>query len=275
MAMTNASATTCLNPVEGYRLWAHTYDHEANPMLSLERRVLEPLLPTVAGLDIIDLGCGTGRWLEVLKQSGARSLLGVDFSREMLEVAASKLGDAAQLVQGNCVGVPLADNSVDLVLCNFVLSYVEDPETLLKKVRGALRPGGSLFITDLHPGTAAALNWRRGAGSNEDFREIRTSRRAIEEVLSICEYADLQLRVRWEPRLGAPERHIFENNGKREYFDRIKQFPAIYVLQLSPVREHHPASVDSAAPRAMSALYGGRFVLGPHDSFHGEMKLAQ
>ena len=52
-------------------------------MLSLERRILEPLLPPLADLDVIDLGCGTGRWLQILHAAGARRVLGVDFSPEM------------------------------------------------------------------------------------------------------------------------------------------------------------------------------------------------
>jgi hypothetical protein len=50
-----------LSPSEGYRVWASSYDREANPMLSLEQRILATLLPPVAGLDVVDLGCGTGR----------------------------------------------------------------------------------------------------------------------------------------------------------------------------------------------------------------------
>lgn len=272
--MSNASATTCLTSAEGYRLWAGTYDHEGNPMLSLESRVLAPLLPRVAGLDVMDLGCGTGRWLEVLKQSGARSLVGVDLSREMLDVAAAKLGDTLRLVHGDWAEIPFAHNSADLVLCNFVLSYIEDAEAFLKRVRWVLRSGGSLFITDIHPGTASALNWRRGPGSKENFHEIRVSQRPIEEVVSICEHAGLQVRVRLEPRFEEPERRIFKASGKQEYFDRIQEFPAIYVLQLTLASEDRRASVDSMDPVTTNALYGGRFALGPHDSFRGEMSIA-
>jgi cytosine/adenosine deaminase-related metal-dependent hydrolase/SAM-dependent methyltransferase len=272
--MLSTSATTRLSPAEGYRLWARTYDHEPNPMLSLESRVLEPLLPTITGLDVVDLGCGTGRWLEVLQKCDARSLLGVDFSREMLDLAASKLGAAARLVHGNCGEVPLADNSADLVLCNFVLSYIEDAEALLKRVRWALRPGGTLCITDIHPGTASALNWRRGGGPKGDFREIFTSQRPIEEVLSICKYAGLHVRVRLEPRFGEPEQRIFEGNGRGEYFDRIRDFPAIYVLQLSAPQQGHLASVHSTESRTICSLSGARFALGPQDNFRGEMRLA-
>src|ERR1700726_4250389 len=113
--MSSSEITACLTPAEGYRLWANTYDNECNPMLSLEQRILEPLLPSLAGLDVIDLGCGTGRWLNTLKDKKARSLLGVDFSPEMLRVAQSKLDSAANIECADCENASLQNSSADLI----------------------------------------------------------------------------------------------------------------------------------------------------------------
>src|SRR5271165_4740131 len=111
--MASTSSTPTLSPSEGYRHWARKYDAEPNPMLALERRYLEPLLPRVAGLDVVDLGCGTGRWLENLKEGEPRSLLGVDPSREMLRQATKKLGSAARFVRADGGAAPLAEASAD------------------------------------------------------------------------------------------------------------------------------------------------------------------
>ena len=46
---------------EGYDRWAMIYDDEDNPLIVLEERHLPGLLGDVQGLDVIDLGCGTGR----------------------------------------------------------------------------------------------------------------------------------------------------------------------------------------------------------------------
>jgi cytosine/adenosine deaminase-related metal-dependent hydrolase/ubiquinone/menaquinone biosynthesis C-methylase UbiE len=272
--MSNAPATTCLRAAEGYRLWAQTYDREANPMLSLEKRVLQPLLPGVVGADVVDLGCGTGRWLEALRELGAGSLLGLDFSAEMIEVAKSKLGGRGRLMQANCADAPLAAESADLVLCNFVLSYVEDADRFLAKVRQMLRPGGSLFLTDIHPGTASALNWRRGVGTGDGFQEIRTYRRSIEEVIASCARAGLELCVRLEPRFGDEERQIFKANGKRKYFESIAEFPAIYVLQLRALNAPERVRAQQNVSETITGLCGARFALGPGESFHGAMEFA-
>ena len=50
----------------GYDRWASIYDREANPLIGLEQPVVREALGDVAGLSLLDLGCGTGRhavWL--------------------------------------------------------------------------------------------------------------------------------------------------------------------------------------------------------------------
>ena len=269
--MASTIPTSCLSPADGYRLWADTYDHEANPMLSLERRVLEPLLPPLAGLDIVDLGCGTGRWLEALKGAGARSLLGVDLSPEMLGLARPKLGSEAKIVCADCADAPLGVASSDLLLCNFVLSYVEDARQFFEMVSKVLRPGGSLFVTDVHPQTAASLNWRRGVRSRGEFQEIRTQERTLSEVVSLCQKANLHVATLLEARFGDEERVVFEREGKKEYFDRISSLPAIYVLQVSARKKSRDIVQRKSRSQAISRLQNSRFALGPTASVQGEL----
>jgi SAM-dependent methyltransferase len=272
--MSSSGTTSYVTPAEGYRMWANTYDDEPNPMLSLEQRILEPLLPQLVDLDVVDLGCGTGRWLKALQRAGARSLLGLDFSPEMLGLAKSKLAGVANLVCADCGSASLAGNSADVILANFVLSYVEDVGHVVEMASRALRPGGSIFITDIHPETAAALNWRRGGRGQREFHEIRTHQRTIDQIISVCEKANLYVALVQEPRFGDEERHIFEKNGKQKYFNQIKGLPAIYVLQVCAPKEstvHGP--LKNTASTIMS-LRGARFALGSSDSFLGEMRLS-
>jgi cytosine/adenosine deaminase-related metal-dependent hydrolase/ubiquinone/menaquinone biosynthesis C-methylase UbiE len=271
--MSSSEITSCLTPAEGYRLWADTYDDECNPMLSLEQRILDTLLPSLAGLDVIDLGCGTGRWLSALKDKKARSVLGVDFSPEMLRVAESKLGSAVNVECADCENTSLQDSSADLILCNFVLSYIEDAANLLKITRRALRPGGLLFITDIHPATSVILNWRRGVNLQQIFHEIRTHHRTIRDVIELCERANLQVAVLIEQPFGDEERLTFEKNGKVEYFDRIRELPAIYVLQVRAPQESFGTPARTKTQSSINSIRGARFALGPTDSFQGELDL--
>jgi cytosine/adenosine deaminase-related metal-dependent hydrolase/SAM-dependent methyltransferase len=268
------TTTSCLSPAEGYRLWATTYDDEPNPMLSLEQRILEPLLPSLLDKDVVDLGCGTGRWLKALQGAGARSLLGVDFSPEMLGHAKSKLAGAANLVCAACASVSLKPNSADVILANFVLSYVEDVAHLLETASRALRPGGSMFITDIHPETARVLNWRRGGQGQREFHEIRTHQRTLDQIIALCEQANLSATVVLEPRFGDPERLIFEKNGKQEYFHRIKGLPPIYILHVRAPKKPTVHSLLKNTASTITSLRGARFALGASDSFVGQMQLS-
>ena len=100
--MADSTSTRCLSTTEGYRLWSQVYDSEPNPMLLLEQRFLEPLLPPVVGRDVVDLGCGTGRWLEKLALLKPRSLIGIDSSAHMLARAVGKVRGSATLLREDC-----------------------------------------------------------------------------------------------------------------------------------------------------------------------------
>src|SRR5437899_3527724 len=60
-----------LSTREGYDRWAMIYDDEDNPLIMLEERHLPDLLGDVHGLDVVDLGCGTGRRSVRLVAAGA------------------------------------------------------------------------------------------------------------------------------------------------------------------------------------------------------------
>ena len=270
--MPTAVAPSPLAPLDGYQLWSRTYDHEHNPMLSIEQRILESLLPPLCGLDIVDLGCGTGRWLGAAKNTGARSLVGVDISPEMLNVARAKLGDAATLVCAECTNATIPPASADLIFCNFVLSYLDDPERLLRFVKTALRPGGSFFLTDVHPRTAAELEWRRGVSTAGAFKEIRTYQRSLDEIVERCKKEHLELALQLEVPFGIEERILFERNGKQEYFDSIRGRPAIYLLHAihrgkpqTDIRQNELAGVN--------CIRAGRLAVGPSDSVRAEIRI--
>ncbi|MGB9434330.1 MAG: methyltransferase domain-containing protein [Candidatus Acidiferrum sp.] len=253
---------------------AHRYDTETNPILSLERRFLEALLPHVRGLDVVDLGCGTGRWMEILKATAPRSLLGIDSSREMLWQAKRKLKNAARLLHADGAAAPLAPVSADLVLCNIMLSYVENPAALLSNVRIALRENGSFFLTDVHPGTSAALQWRRGIHAKAGFQEIRTTPCSMDAIIAFCEGAGLQLCARLEPCFGEPEREIFAAAGKLKYFERALGHPAIYILQFRPLPKMHARVSQNLAEDAIDSIRNARLAIGPQECLQGTLTIS-
>lgn len=100
---------------------------------------------------LLDLGTGTGRMLELLGDR-ADQAIGVDLSKEMLNVARSKL-ERSQLSQvqirhGNLYQLPFSNGSFDIAVIHQVLHFLEDPADALQETVRVLTPGGRLFIVD-------------------------------------------------------------------------------------------------------------------------------
>jgi ArsR family transcriptional regulator len=108
-------------------------------------------LPTGPLGDVVDLGTGTGRMLELVAGRASR-LVGIDRSREMLALARAKLDRADargwQVRHGDVHALPLADESFDVALMHQVLHFLKDPEEALAEAARVLRRGGLLVVVD-------------------------------------------------------------------------------------------------------------------------------
>lgn len=104
--------------------------------------------------DLIDVGTGTGRMIELLA-GRATSALGIDRNPEMLRVARARL-DALGLAQarvqaGDMYALPLAAGSCDTLLLHQVLHYADNPAAAIAEGARVLRRGGRLLVIDLMP----------------------------------------------------------------------------------------------------------------------------
>lgn len=117
-------------------------------------RVLAAMLPADGIGDLLDIGTGTGRMLEVFGPRAARGL-GIDLSREMLAVARANLERAGlrhcHVRHGDMYQLPLPSGSFDVVLVHQVLHYAEDPALALAEAARVLKPGGRLLVVDFAP----------------------------------------------------------------------------------------------------------------------------
>ena len=106
----------------------------------------------VAGLRILDVGCGAGHLFEPLRDRGA-VVTGAEPSAKMLELARRRLGPGAALHQAGLGGDPLPfpDSVFDVVVACLVLHYLEDWQAPLADLRRVLVPGGRLIVVVDHP----------------------------------------------------------------------------------------------------------------------------
>ena len=250
------------SPAEAFNAWAEVYDSQPNPLLLLEQRVLGAMLPDVQGLDVLDVGCGTGRWLQRLTDSGARSLVGVDPSPEMLAVAAGKVAARCTLQVGDCRALPVSAASADLLLCSFVLSHVDDLEVCAREMYRTARPGATIFVADMHPETEVTCGWKRTFRVETTRTQMKTRRWGLQEVLQAFTACGLKTISLSEPRFGLEERSMFEECDRLGAYHAAESLPAIYVLRLKkPATAPRPRRIVS--PAEGTTLSGARCAVGP------------
>jgi malonyl-CoA O-methyltransferase len=136
----------------GYDRWAEVYESDENPLLTLEEPEVARLLGPVEGLELLDLGCGTGRHALRLAAEGAR-VTAVDFSQGMLDKARVKAGaDRVTFLQHDLALVlPFDDGAFDRVISCLVLEHIVDLHGLFSEMRRVCRPSGHLVVTAMHP----------------------------------------------------------------------------------------------------------------------------
>jgi len=122
-----------------------------------EREVEAALIEIVAAAaprDLLDVGTGTGRVIEVLAPLVGQAL-GIDQSREMLASARVNLeraGASNGMVRlGDMYQLPLPDASFDAVAIHQVLHYADRPAAVIAEAARVLRPGGVLIVVDFAP----------------------------------------------------------------------------------------------------------------------------
>jgi len=121
---------------------------------------LAEIVRAAAPRDLLDVGTGTGRMLEVLAPAVGHAL-GIDLSREMLAVARVNLERAGLengiVRRGDMYQLPLPDGSFDAAVIHQVLHYADRPAAVLFEAARVLRPGGVLVLVDFAPHTLEFL----------------------------------------------------------------------------------------------------------------------
>jgi ubiquinone/menaquinone biosynthesis C-methylase UbiE len=137
---------------EGYDRWAGVYDTDGNPLIALEERHIGRLIGDPHGLDVADVGCGTGRHALRLAAAGAR-VTALDFSSGMLDRAHAKAGASAVRFLAHDVSrsLPLPDHAFDRVLCCLVAEHIVDLDALVRDLARICRPRGSIVVSAMHP----------------------------------------------------------------------------------------------------------------------------
>ncbi|MDA0656461.1 MAG: metalloregulator ArsR/SmtB family transcription factor [Proteobacteria bacterium] len=126
---------------------------------------LTALWPQVPVRDLLDIGTGTGRILEMVADRVGRGV-GIDQSRDMLAVARVNLERAGikncHVRHGDMMQLPFGDGAFDVVTFHLALHYAERPGLALLEAVRVLRVGGTVVVIDFMPHSEHRLRQEHG-----------------------------------------------------------------------------------------------------------------
>lgn len=133
------------------------------PVLRTEfESYLHPLpASALAGLAVLDAGCGSGKFAVAATEAGARAVVAVDLS-DAVDVAWRNLRDrpGAHVVQASIDRLPLRPGAFDFAYSIGVIHHTPDPEKAFHQIVPLVRPGGRLFVwVYAREGNEAFLRW--------------------------------------------------------------------------------------------------------------------
>jgi len=127
-------------------------EQHLNPNHVMEEPAVLAEVGDPAGLRILDLGCGDGRFGRRMLMAGARSYHGVDGSHRMIELAGRNLAGTAGTVElADIEDVSPPAGSLDMITARLSLHYVADVGRVLKVAAEALATEGRFIFTVVHP----------------------------------------------------------------------------------------------------------------------------
>jgi ubiquinone/menaquinone biosynthesis C-methylase UbiE len=133
-----------------YDVIAPSYNHRfAEPRRSGTLLALADLIRVSRAERVLEVGCGTGHWLQGLAHPDRR-VFGLDFSAGMLDQAPPR-HSALALLQGCAEALPFPAGSFDLVYCVNAIHHFQGQKEFICQAHRVLRPGGALAVLGMDP----------------------------------------------------------------------------------------------------------------------------
>jgi ubiquinone/menaquinone biosynthesis C-methylase UbiE len=104
------------------------------------------LVPKDAVSEILDIGCGTGRYSAALATHFNAHVVAIDPSEKMLAEARKKASERVHYKRASAESLPLPDTSVDMVFMSMVFHHFDDPDQAVRECRRVLRRDGTVCL---------------------------------------------------------------------------------------------------------------------------------
>ncbi|NWF34645.1 glycosyltransferase [Stenotrophomonas sp. SAM-B] len=195
-------------------------------------------LPLVEGKDVLDVASGEGYGSAMLA-SKARSVRGVDISHDAVNHAAERYAslDNLQYLQGSAAAIPLADDSVDVVVSFETIEHLLEQDEMMAEIRRVLRPDGILIMSSPNKEV-----YSDQAGYHNDYHVkelyLNEFQALLEKYFPAVELSGHRMAVcsTITPLEGAPEQQVFQalaDTGERVE-QRVAHMPAaVYFVAIA------------------------------------------
>ena len=169
---------------ESFDRAAAGYDEVALLQQTIAQRLLERLdLIKLQPQRILDVGAGTGQLtLQLTRRYKNCEVIALDLAPAMLKLARQRLGTLdkwfgkQRFICGDADHLPLADNSVDMIISNFAIQWCSDLDQTFTEFQRVLKPNGLLLFTTFGPDT---------------LKELRQAWRTVDDAIHVNSFIDM------------------------------------------------------------------------------------
>ncbi len=210
---------------EGYERWAPTYPQEpGNPLMRAEQHLMLGCFPELAGRRALDLACGSGRYVRLLRAAGAAEVVALDASPTMLRRVTG-----ATRVCADMMCLPFAAGAFDAVVSGLAIGHAADLSAWMAEVARVLRPGGTCLYSDFHPQAARAGLTRTFTDEQQQSYTLPHFTHELAAQRAAASAAGLAISVAREVRVGIEFTESF--SGAEEFYRRWPGLPLVLVVQ--------------------------------------------
>jgi ubiquinone/menaquinone biosynthesis C-methylase UbiE len=188
------------NSIREFNKWADTYDGFFNRIyFSMSNKILANLIHLQPNQSLLDVGCGTGIFLEIFaKKIRGAKLYGVDISPEMVSVAKNKFRNYPniKIVRGSVSKLPYEMNQFNYVVCANSLHHHPDSEKSVREMVRVLKRGGKLLILDgFTDGNFRKKFWGKENKSHREGKVYRYTKKEMENLFKTVGLININQRI--------------------------------------------------------------------------------